>query len=194
MKIIKAEFIKSASGASGFPGGPLPQIAFAGRSNVGKSSLINCLVERKGLAKTSSVPGKTRVVNFFVVNDAVIFVDLPGYGYAKVSKEEREKWRPLVEAYFTTSTTIRAAVIIVDIRRGPEQEELNLASWLSVHSIRVLFVATKSDRERKSAVSSRLKNIAAILEVPQDEIVLFSAKTRAGRDILWSRIREACGA
>jgi GTP-binding protein len=194
MKIIKAEFIKSASGASGFPGSPLPQVAFAGRSNVGKSSLINCLVERKGLAKTSSVPGKTRVINFFVVNDAIIFVDLPGYGYAKVSKEERERWRPLVESYFTTSTTIRAAVIIVDIRRGPEQEELNLASWLSVQSIPVLFVATKSDREKRSAVSNRLKDIAAILGVPQDEIVLFSAKTRAGRDILWSRIREACSA
>jgi GTP-binding protein len=194
MKIVKAEFIKSASGASGFPGGPLPQVAFAGRSNVGKSSLINCLVERKGLAKTSSVPGKTRVINFFVVNDAIVFVDLPGFGYAKVSKEMREKWRPLVEDYFTTSTTIRATVVIVDIRRGPEQEELNLASWLSAHSIPILFVATKADRERKSAVGARIKNMAGVLGVSQDDIVLFSAKTRAGRDILWSRIREACGA
>ncbi len=194
MKIIKAEFIKSASGVSGFPTSPLPQIAFAGRSNVGKSSLINCLVERKALAKTSSIPGKTRVINFFVINDAIIFVDLPGYGYAKVSKEMRETWRPMVESYFTTSTMIRATVVIVDIRRGPEQEELDLASWLSARSIPVLYVATKADRERKSVVGTRIKSIAGILGVPQDDIILFSAKTKAGKDILWSRIREACGA
>jgi GTP-binding protein len=194
MKITKAEFMKSATDASGFPRSPLPQVAFAGRSNVGKSSLINCLVERKGLAKTSSIPGKTRVVNFFVVNDAIIFADLPGYGYAKVSKEMRESWRPMVEDYFTTSTSIRAAVIIVDIRRGPETEELNLALWLSARSIPVLFVATKVDREKRSMLAGRVKHIAGVLGVPLDDIVLFSAKTRAGRERLWSRINEVCGA
>jgi GTP-binding protein len=194
MKIVKAEFIKSGSGAPDYVRSPLPQVAFAGRSNVGKSSLINCLVERKDLAKTSSVPGKTRLINFFSVNDAIVFVDLPGYGYAKVSKEIREKWRPMVEEYFTTSSTIRIAVIILDIRRGPEAEELNLASWLSGRSIDVLFVATKADKEKKSVVGARVRDSARILGVPEGDIVLFSAKTRQGRDLLWSRIREACNA
>ncbi len=194
MKIVKAEFIKSATGASDFLRSPLPQAAFAGRSNVGKSSLINCLVERKDLAKTSSVPGKTRMVNFFSVNDAIIFVDLPGYGYAKVSKEIRKQWRPLVEEYFTTSPTIRIAVIILDIRRGPEAEEMDLASWLSAHSIPVLFVATKADKEKRSMVGARMRDSARVLGVSEADIVLFSAKTRQGKDLLWARIREACNA
>ncbi|MBN2223281.1 MAG: YihA family ribosome biogenesis GTP-binding protein [Deltaproteobacteria bacterium] len=192
MKIVKAEFIKSASSVSDYPRSLLPQVAFAGRSNVGKSSLINCLVERKDLAKTSSVPGKTRAINFFSVNDSIVFVDLPGYGYARVSKEIRQTWRPMVEGFFTSSPTIRIAVIIIDIRRGPEVEELNLASWLSVHSIPVLFVATKADKEKKGLVKARVKDIAQVLEVSESDIVLFSAKTRVGRDLLWSRIRETC--
>lgn len=194
MKILKAEFILSAESVRDFPKSPLPQIAFAGRSNVGKSSLINCLVERKGLAKTSSIPGKTRSVNFFYINDAIVFVDLPGYGYARVSKELRQKWRPLVEAYFGTSQTIRAAVIIIDVRRGPEQEEIDLAAWLSARSIPVLFVATKADKEKKSVVATRVREIARVLGVSAEAIILFSAKTRAGRDALWSKIREACNA
>jgi GTP-binding protein len=194
MKIVKAEFIKSGSAAPDYLRSPLPQVAFAGRSNVGKSSLINCLVERKDLAKTSSVPGKTRLINYFSVNDAIVFVDLPGYGYAKVSKEIREKWRPMVEEYFTTSTTIRLAVIILDIRRGPEAEELNLALWLSGRSIPLLFVATKADKEKKSVVGARVRDSARVLGVSEGDIVLFSAKTRQGKDLLWSRIREACDA
>lgn len=192
MKILKAEFIKSAAGAADLPKSPLPQVAFAGRSNVGKSSLINCLVERKDLAKTSSVPGKTRLINFFVVNDAVVLVDLPGYGYARVSKDMRQKWRPMVEEYFLKSETIKAAVIIVDVRRGPEQEEIDLAAWLSDRSIRTLFVATKADKEKRSMLLARVNESARTLGVSPDEFTLFSAKTRSGRDILWSRIREAC--
>lgn len=194
MKIVKAEFIKSASSASGYLRSQLPHVAFAGRSNVGKSSLINCLVERKGLAKTSSIPGKTRVINYFSVNDTILFVDLPGYGYAKVSKEIRQTWRPMVEEFFTTSPTIRVAVIIIDIRRGPETEELNLASWLSAHFIPALFVATKADKEKRSVVSTRMRDSAHVLGVSESDIVLFSAKTRMGRDLLWSRLREACNA
>jgi GTP-binding protein len=192
MKIVKAEFIKSAGGAADFLKSPLPQVAFAGRSNVGKSSLINCLVERKDLAKTSSIPGKTRLINYFSVNDAIVLVDLPGYGYARVSKEMRQSWRPMVEEYFLTSQTIRAAVIIIDVRRGPEQEELDLAGWVAGRSIRTLFVATKADKEKRSVLAARLRDSAGVLGVSPDEFVLFSAKTRAGRDVLWSRIREAC--
>ena len=194
MKIIKAEFIKSAGASVDLPKSPLPQVAFAGRSNVGKSSLINCLVERKDLAKTSSVPGKTRLINFFSVNDAVVLVDLPGYGYARVSKEMRQTWRPMVEEYFLTSRTIKAAVIIIDIRRGPEQEEIDLAGWLAGRAIRTLFVATKADKEKRSVLGARVRDSARVLGVSPDEFILFSAKTRAGRDLLWSRIREACNA
>ncbi len=194
MKIVKAEFIKSAVVAADYPRSPLPQVAFAGRSNVGKSSLINCLVERKDLAKTSSVPGKTRLINFFVVNDAVVFVDLPGYGYAKVSKEIRQAWRPMVEEFFAASTMIRIVVIIVDVRRGPEQEEIGLAAWLAEKSIPVLFVATKVDKEKKTLVRTRIREHAGVLGVAEGDIVGFSSKTRLGRDIVWARIREACGA
>jgi GTP-binding protein len=194
MKIIKAEFIKSAGASVDLPKSPLPQVAFAGRSNVGKSSLINCLVERKDLAKTSSVPGKTRLINFFSVNDAVILVDLPGYGYARVSKEMRKTWRPMVEEYFLTSRTIKGAVIIIDIRRGPEQEEIDLAGWLAGRAIRTLFVATKADKEKRSMLGTRVRDSARVLGVSPDEFILFSAKTRAGRDLLWKRIREACNA
>ena len=194
MKIIKAEFLKSAGASVDLPKSPLPQVAFAGRSNVGKSSLINCLVERKDLAKTSSVPGKTRLINFFSVNDAVVLVDLPGYGYARVSKEMRKTWRPMVEEYFLTSRTIKAAVIIIDIRRGPEQEEIDLAGWLAGRAIRTLFVATKADKEKRSVLGARMRDSARVLGVSPDEFILFSAKTRAGRDLLWKRIREACNA
>ncbi len=194
MKIIKAEFLKSAGASVDLPKSPLPQVAFAGRSNVGKSSLINCLVERKDLAKTSSVPGKTRLINFFSVNDAFVLVDLPGYGYARVSKEMRQTWRPMVEEYFLTSRTIKAAVIIIDIRRGPEQEEIDLAGWLAGRAIRTLFVATKADKEKRSVLGARVRDSARVLGVSPDEFILFSAKTRAGRDLLWKRIREACNA
>jgi GTP-binding protein len=194
MKIIKAEFLKSAGASVDLPKSPLPQVAFAGRSNVGKSSLINCLVERKDLAKTSSVPGKTRLINFFSVNDAFVLVDLPGYGYARVSKEMRKTWRPMVEEYFLTSRTIKAAVIIIDIRRGPEQEEIDLAGWLAGRAIRTLFVATKADKEKRSVLGARVRDSARVLGVSPDEFILFSAKTRAGRDLLWKRIREACNA
>jgi GTP-binding protein len=194
MKIVKAEFIKSAAAAADYPQDPLPQVAFAGRSNVGKSSLINCLVERKSLAKTSSVPGKTRLINFFVVNDAVVFVDLPGFGYAKVSKEMRQAWQPMIEEFFAASTLIRIVVIIVDVRRGPEQEEIDLAAWFAGRSIPVLFVATKVDKEKKNLVRTRIRQHAGVLGVAESDIVVFSSKTRLGRDILWARIREACGA
>jgi len=194
MKILKAEFITSASNETGFPKSPLPQVVFAGRSNVGKSTLINCLVERKTLAKTSSVPGKTRAINFFSVNDSVIFVDLPGYGYARVSKEMRQKWQPMIEEYFLSCQTVRGVVIIIDIRRGPEQEELDLAEWLSGHSIGTLFVATKADKERKSIIGARVRDIERTLGVPAGRVIVFSAKTRMGRDLLWSRICEACNA
>jgi GTP-binding protein len=193
MKINTAQFITSATRASDYPKSPLPQVALAGRSNVGKSSLINCLVERKGLAKTSGAPGKTRTINFFTVNDALLLVDLPGYGYARVSKEMRKSWAPMVEEYLTRSRTLRLVVIIVDIRRGPEEEEGSLFSWLAAHGIPSLWVATKADKEKKTARERRIAEIGGAAGVPPADVVPFSARTKLGRELLWSRIREAAG-
>jgi GTP-binding protein len=193
MRINTAQFIGGAIHAADYPKSPLPQVALAGRSNVGKSSLINCLVERKGLAKTSGTPGKTRMINFFSVNDALILVDLPGYGYARVSKEMRKSWAPMVEEYLTKARTLALVVIIVDVRRGPEEEEGSLFSWLTARGIPSLWVATKADKEKKTALQRRIAAIGEAVDAAPDGVIPFSARTKLGRDLLWSRIREAAG-
>src|SRR5262249_16972502 len=146
MKIATAEFLASAVAPAQYPRQPLPEVAFAGRSNVGKSSLINTLVHRKNLVKTSATPGKTRAINFFVVNQRFLFVDLPGYGYAKVPRAVQASWRPMVEAYLRQRTTLRAVVHIVDLRHPPTAQDQQLRSWLLHHGIYVVTVATKADQ------------------------------------------------
>ena len=193
MKIKTAQFIKAATRASDYPKSPLAQVALAGRSNVGKSSLINCLVQRRGLAKTSTTPGKTRTINFFVINDGLILVDLPGYGYARVSKEMRRSWAPMIEEYLAKSETLRLVVVIVDIRRGPEEEERSLLSWLAAHGIPSLLAATKVDKEKKTVVPRRIAEIGEALGMPPKDVIPFSARTKTGRDLLWTRIREFAG-
>ena len=135
MKITSAEFVTSATKPSQYPPEGLPEIAFAGRSNVGKSSLINVLVNRKRLVKTSSTPGRTQLVNFFDINDSINFVDLPGYGYAKVPASVRKKWGPMIETYLSGRNTLKGVVVIMDIRRTPREEEQNLIDWLGHYSI-----------------------------------------------------------
>jgi GTP-binding protein len=185
MLIKSAEFITSASRPQQYPLGNLPEFAFAGRSNVGKSSLINTLVSRKKLVLTSSTPGKTRLINFFRVNDAFVFVDLPGYGYARVPEIERRKWRPMIEQYLSGRENLRAVVVILDIRRIPSGEDLQLLAWLDRHEINSVLVITKTDKLSKTAQAKQLQNIADALPVSPSEWVLFSAKSRQGRDILW---------
>jgi GTP-binding protein len=184
-----AEFVTSAVKPSQYPES-LPQIAFCGRSNVGKSSMINCLLNRKKLVKTSSTPGKTRLINFFKINERFYFVDLPGYGYAKVSKKERAKWRPMVEVYFKSKQNILGAVVLLDIRHDPRKEELDLLSWFDQYHIPYLIVLTKADKLSKNRQISQHKRISEFLVCPKDVIICFSAKTRQGKDDIWSAFKE----
>ena len=185
MLIKSAEFVISAVRPQQYPAEELPEFAFAGRSNVGKSSLINTLVSRRKLVQTSSTPGKTRLINFFRVNGALMFVDLPGYGYARVSEEERLKWRPMIEKYLSSRENLKAVVLILDIRRTPNEEDAQLLNWLARREIAAVLVVTKTDKLSKTSQAKQLKIIAGALETDPDELVLFSAKSRQGRDVLW---------
>ena len=188
MKILSAEFVTSATKPAQYPPALLPEIAFAGRSNVGKSSLINTLVNRKRLVKTSSTPGRTQLINFFNINRQMGFVDLPGYGYAKVPVSIRKKWGPMIETYLSERKTLKAVVVIMDIRRTPRQEELNLLSWLAHYCIAGIPVLTKTDKLSKNKLAKQHHLIAQTLEMDKDDFILFSAKTRLGKDALWRSI------
>lgn len=197
MKIKKAEFIKGGVKPSDFLEGPLAQraqVAFSGRSNVGKSSLINRLLGRKNLARTSSTPGRTREINFFNINDELVFVDLPGYGYAKVPIEVRRSWRPMVESYLDKNLSLRLVILIIDIRRNPKEEEISFLLWLKERDIPSLVVITKTDKEKKGKVNGRVKEIANILDLDISDIVTFSAVTGLGKDVLWGKISGAVDA
>ena len=186
MKISTAAFIASAVSPAQYPRQPLPEVAFAGRSNVGKSSLINTLVHRKHLVKTSGTPGKTRAINFFMVNQRFLFVDLPGYGYAKVPREIQASWRPMVETYLQQRHTLRAVVHIVDLRHPPTVQDQQLRDWLLHHDITIVTVATKADQVTRSQRALHLQGIRQGLVLPPAEPVwLFSAQNHEGRLQLW---------
>jgi GTP-binding protein len=206
MIIKSAEFVTSAVKKSQYPPEVLPEIAFAGRSNVGKSSLINTLVNRKHLVKTSSTPGRTQLINFFDINQNLTFVDLPGYGYARVPAAVRKKWGPMIETYLSTRQTLKGVVIIMDIRRLPREEEQNLIHWLAHYSIASILVLTKTDKLSKTKLIKQQAAIvqalavakedvilfsAAIVQalaVAKEDVILFSAKTRRGKDAVWDAI------
>lgn len=188
MLIKSAEFITSAVRPQQYPSADLPEFAFAGRSNVGKSSLINTLVSRKKLVLTSSTPGKTRLINFFRVNDAFMLVDLPGYGYARVSEVERRRWRPMIEQYLAERESLKAVVVILDIRRTPSEEDVRLLDWLERREIASVLVVTKADKLSKTAQARQMQLIADQLRVDSGEWVLFSAKSGLGRDVLWKTL------
>jgi GTP-binding protein len=186
----EVSFLTSAFKPDQFPPPNRPEVAFAGRSNVGKSSLINRLVERKKLAKTSSQPGKTRSINFFSVEDSFYLADLPGYGYAAVSRKIRQGWKHLVEAYLTRRPNLKAVVVIIDIRRGPGDPDRELLNWLRAYEIRTLLVLTKADKVSGGSAKQRLDLLSRQLE-GLDHPLLFSAKTGQGRAELWKRLYEA---
>jgi GTP-binding protein len=188
MKIKSAEFITSAVKPSQYPPADLPEIAFAGRSNVGKSSLINTLVNRKHLVKTSSTPGRTQLINFFRINDAVGFVDLPGYGYARVPVSVKKKWGPMIETYLAKRETLKGIVVIMDIRRTPGTEESDLIHWLAHYHIATVLVITKADKLSRNKQIRQVNTIIRTLGVAKDELIQFSAKTRLGRDDVWEAI------
>jgi len=188
MIIKSAEFVTSAAKEGQYPPGVLPEIAFAGRSNVGKSSLINTLVNRKHLVKTSSTPGRTQLINFFDINQSLTFVDLPGYGYARVPTAVRKTWGPMIETYLSTRKTLKGVVIIMDIRRLPREEEQNLIGWLAHHSIAGIWVLTKTDKLSKTKMIKQQAAIVKALGAATEDAILFSAKTRRGRDAVWDAI------
>jgi GTP-binding protein len=188
MKILSAEFVTSATKPDQYPPVNYPEMAFAGRSNVGKSSLINTLVNRKRLVKTSSTPGRTQLINFFNINNLITFVDLPGYGYAKVPTAVRKKWGPMIETYLSSRRTLKGVVVIMDIRRIPRQEEHELIEWLKYFSIDGILVLTKTDKLSKPKRLKQHIAIAEALTIDPDKLILFSAKSREGRDAVWDAI------
>ena len=188
MIIKSAEFVTSAVKKSQYPPAVLPEIAFSGRSNVGKSSLINTLVNRRHLVKTSATPGRTQLINFFDINSNLTFVDLPGFGYAKVPAAVRKKWGPMIETYLSTRTTLKGVVIIMDIRRLPREEEQNLIHWLAHFSIAAILVLTKTDKLSKTKVLKQQAAILQALAMEKEDVILFSAKTRRGKDAIWDAI------
>ncbi|MFO7972988.1 MAG: ribosome biogenesis GTP-binding protein YihA/YsxC [Desulfobacterales bacterium] len=193
MIIKSAEFIKSAVKPAQYPDEALPEFAFTGRSNVGKSSLINTLVNRKRLVKTSATPGRTRLINFFLINKTFSFVDLPGYGYAKVPASVRKKWGPMIETYLSTRKTLKGVALIMDVRRIPGLQDLNFIEWLYYYNIPGMLILTKADKLSKTKQLTQKAAIAKALSVDKDDLILFSAKSRLGKDVVWDAIEGLIG-
>ncbi len=182
-------FVGSAVDKDGYPELGLPEVAFAGRSNVGKSSLINCLTGRKGLARTSSTPGRTQIINFFSIDDFLMLVDLPGFGYARVPERIRAGWAEMIEQYLGQSRWLRLVVHIVDARHVPGELDRRLLDWLTAHGRRFQVVATKVDKVPRSRRPASLRAIARTLQV--NEVIPFSATTGEGKRELWRVLKEA---
>lgn len=189
MKTPKAEFIKSAFERSHWTTDGRPEIAFLGRSNVGKSSLINSLLQRKGLARTSNTPGRTQSINFFLINDSFYFADLPGYGYAKVSKAMRSDWGKMAEEYLAERDELALCVQLIDSRHAPTPLDLQLNEWLVHHDKPHLVVATKADKLSNNELQRLLANARRTLE--DVKIIAYSSQTGRGRDEVWSEIEAA---
>ena len=194
MIIKKAELETVCGITSTLPENCLPEFAFAGKSNVGKSSLINGLLNRKALARTSSQPGKTQTINFYNVNDALYYVDLPGYGYAKISQREKEKWGRMVENYLKKSAQLRCVFLLVDIRHEPSANDRQMYEWVTGNGYRPVVVATKLDKIKRSQVAKQVKLVRAGLGIGPDVTVIpFSAETKQGREEIWALIEELAG-
>lgn len=190
--IRKLEFLGGMAAAHGWrPESTLPEIAFAGRSNVGKSSLLNRLVGRRSFARVSRTPGRTREINFFKVNDQFVLADLPGYGYARVSKTQKSEWRPLLERYLAKTPQIAGVVHLLDIRREPSQDDVAMLDLLAELEMPTIVVLTKRDKLSKKAAAERASAIAHGLELDADQIIAFSAVTGEGRDELAGAIVSA---
>lgn len=189
------EFLGGMASANGWrPDAKLPEIAFAGRSNVGKSSLINALVHRKKLARVSNTPGRTREINFFEVNQQFVFADLPGYGYAKISKEARAAWRPLIEGYLKHSPKLRGVVQLLDARHEPSDDDIQMLDYLAALQTPTIVVATKVDKLRAAERAKQLERLAKHAGVELEQIIPFSAISGTGRDDLAEAIVQLVSA
>ncbi len=189
MKITSARFIASASAPASFPRDERAEVAFLGRSNVGKSSLMNALLNQKGLARTSSTPGRTQALNFFLVNESFYFTDLPGYGYAKVSKAERAAWGELLENYLAQRQQLVLSILIVDSRHEPSPLDLQMKTWLQHFGLPFLVVSTKIDKLSANEQRASLQRARKVLET--ENVLPFSALTRAGLKPLWEQIQTS---
>jgi len=188
--ITSAEFVTSAVKPSQYPPPEFPEIAFSGRSNVGKSSLINALVNRRNLVKTSRTPGRTQLINFFLIEGALSLVDLPGYGYARVPAAVKKKWGPMIETYLSTRSSLKGVVLIMDIRRTPGTEELNFIDWLDREHLASLLVVTKADKLSKAQQNNQRRVIAQTVRRRTEDLILFSAKTKQGKASVWQAIQR----
>jgi GTP-binding protein len=189
VKISSARFVKSATQPDDFPRDQRPEIAFCGRSNIGKSSLLNTLTDTHGLARTSSSPGRTQTINFFLINDRIYFVDLPGYGYAKVPKVVKEKWGGMIEGYLRDREQLRLAVMLIDSRMPPMDSDMMMKEWLDHHGIPNAVVLTKIDKISRNQLNQALRTGARTLNTK--EIIPFSAVTHSGKNEILARIRTA---
>ena len=189
MKVISAEFVKSAFERSHWPLDGRPEIAFLGRSNVGKSSLLNSLLHRKALARTSNTPGRTQSINYFLVNEKFYFVDLPGYGFAKVSKSMRADWGKMAEEYLSRREELALCIQLVDSRHKPSALDVQLHEWLVFNGKKHVVVATKSDKLSANEQRKQLSLIEA--ELSGSSVISYSSQTGKGRDAVWARILEA---
>jgi GTP-binding protein len=188
MIIRSAKFVCSAVTPDQYPPDDLPEVAFAGRSNVGKSSLINKILNRKKLVRTSKTPGRTQLLNFFEINEVWRFVDLPGYGYAKVPVGVQERWRPMVESYLTTRVNLRGMVWLLDIRREVSKEDLLLWDWLQTKQVKVIIIITKADKLSKNKRNKQAAGIAKSLGRKARELIQFSATSGEGKDEIWQEL------
>ncbi len=191
MKILSADFVCSAVKPEQHPRQRFPGVAFAGRSNVGKSSLINKLVNRKALAKISAKPGKTATLNFFVVNNQMYLVDLPGYGYAKVSKAEKAAWGQMIEHFLNTYEDLKGLVLIVDLRHPPSPDDLQMYQWAKAAGMPVVVAATKADKLKRSELDKHIAHVwegLGMEHFPEDEVIAVSAESGLNRDRLWTAI------
>lgn len=186
MKIIKSDLHAIAVGPKQYPQDELPEIAFAGRSNVGKSSFINSMINRANLARTSGKPGKTRTINFYIINDSFRFVDLPGYGYAIASKTEKEKWGEIIERYLTDRKNLREVVLIVDIRHEPTDQDLMMYQWIKSFGYRGIVIATKADKISKGNYQKSIKIIKEKLEIKDTSLIIpYSSDKKINKEKVW---------
>ena len=191
MKVNKAEIIISAVAEAQYPDDNLPEIVLLGRSNVGKSSFVNTLIERRNLARTSSQPGKTQTMNFYQINDLFRFVDMPGYGYAKASKTEREKWGKMIEKYLRQRENAAMIFQLIDSRHEPSEDDVLMYEWLTYYNLNPVIIGTKADKISRTNQKKSTNQIAKALSLKSPrEVILFSAETKLGKDEVWQRIES----
>jgi GTP-binding protein len=189
VKVNNVELVISAVRPAQYPGDYLPEFALAGRSNVGKSSFINKMIGRKSMARISSKPGKTQTLNFYKIEESIYFVDVPGYGFAKVSKTEREAWGKMIETYITMREQLKAVIQIVDLRHPPTQDDIMMYEFLKHHGIPCVIIATKADKIPKGKWQKHLKATKEGLDIKEgDEVILFSSETGLGKDQVWAAL------